>query len=277
MRDVRIVLRTGQPGYAPEIEVIRDYDINDYKIKSELSRSSLYATLTTSIRAYQQIHTIAENQHGLDTIIQANRRMLTHHGLRDFAENIISEISALLRSNLDALICSRNQTPSGQVHIVAASGRFAPLTNHTLDSLDDPTLVSTLEQAFKRRNNRFLENSCTLFFSGKSGSELTALLETDGPLSAVCQQLLTVFLRQHCGKPSTTRCCLTGCTTTHTTTNSCTFQTDSISCAPVGNAILTERMHMTVAVVDIDHFSQLNDALGHRYGDTLPEERSRRA
>lgn len=31
LREVRIILRTGQPGYAPEIEVIRDYDINDYK------------------------------------------------------------------------------------------------------------------------------------------------------------------------------------------------------------------------------------------------------
>ena len=37
MNDVRIILRTGQPGYAPEIDAIRDYDINDYKTKSELT------------------------------------------------------------------------------------------------------------------------------------------------------------------------------------------------------------------------------------------------
>ena len=33
---VRIVLRTGQPGYAPEREVMVNYDINDYKEKTEL-------------------------------------------------------------------------------------------------------------------------------------------------------------------------------------------------------------------------------------------------
>ncbi len=33
-RAVRIVLRTGQPGYAPEIETVQAYDINDYKTKS---------------------------------------------------------------------------------------------------------------------------------------------------------------------------------------------------------------------------------------------------
>jgi CheY-like chemotaxis protein len=41
LTDVRIILRTGQPGYAPEIDAIRDYDINDYKTKSELTRTKL--------------------------------------------------------------------------------------------------------------------------------------------------------------------------------------------------------------------------------------------
>jgi len=39
-RDTRIILRTGQPGYAPEEDAIRDYDINDYKTKSELTRKN---------------------------------------------------------------------------------------------------------------------------------------------------------------------------------------------------------------------------------------------
>ena len=52
---VRIIIRTGQPNQAPEIEVVRDYDINDYRLKSELNHAKLYATLTTAIRAYSQI------------------------------------------------------------------------------------------------------------------------------------------------------------------------------------------------------------------------------
>ena len=50
--NVRIVLRTGQPGQAPEEQVIRDYDINDYKEKTDLTRRKLitvfYAGLQTS-------------------------------------------------------------------------------------------------------------------------------------------------------------------------------------------------------------------------------------
>ncbi len=55
LTDMRIILRTGQPGYAPEIETIHDFDINDYKTKSELTRTKLYATVTAALRAYEQI------------------------------------------------------------------------------------------------------------------------------------------------------------------------------------------------------------------------------
>lgn len=55
MSHIRIILRTGQPGQAPEIDTIRRYDINDYKTKSELTRTKLYTALTTSIRSYDQL------------------------------------------------------------------------------------------------------------------------------------------------------------------------------------------------------------------------------
>lgn len=52
---IRIIMRTGQPNQAPEVEVVRDYDVNDYRLKSELNQSKLYTSLTTAIRAYQQL------------------------------------------------------------------------------------------------------------------------------------------------------------------------------------------------------------------------------
>lgn len=60
LTDLRIILRTGQPGYAPEIETIHDFDINDYKTKSELTRTKLYATVTAALRAYEQIRKLDE-------------------------------------------------------------------------------------------------------------------------------------------------------------------------------------------------------------------------
>src|SRR6185437_6206867 len=47
---LRIILRTGQPGYAPEIDTIRQYDINDYRTKSELTQVRLFTCLTMAVR-----------------------------------------------------------------------------------------------------------------------------------------------------------------------------------------------------------------------------------
>ncbi|WP_082108919.1 hybrid sensor histidine kinase/response regulator [Azospirillum thiophilum] len=57
-RDVRIILRTGQPGQAPQRDVIVDYDINDYKPKADLSAESLLTAVIAALRAFDQIQSI---------------------------------------------------------------------------------------------------------------------------------------------------------------------------------------------------------------------------
>ena len=58
IKDTRIILRTGQPGMAPEKDVIMKYEINDYKEKSELTSSKLYSAVISSLRAYEDIISI---------------------------------------------------------------------------------------------------------------------------------------------------------------------------------------------------------------------------
>lgn len=53
---IRIALRTGQPGQAPERRVIVDYDISDYKTKSELTSTRLFLTVIGALRMYRQLH-----------------------------------------------------------------------------------------------------------------------------------------------------------------------------------------------------------------------------
>lgn len=66
LQDVRIILRTGQPGHAPEFEVVRQFDINDYRTKSELTQKRLYTALTTAIRSYRQLNDSAQRQQRLE-------------------------------------------------------------------------------------------------------------------------------------------------------------------------------------------------------------------
>ncbi|WP_163835662.1 HD-GYP domain-containing protein [Spartinivicinus ruber] len=57
-RDIRVVLRTGQPGQAPEKKLVLEYDINDYKDKSELTAERLLTSTITGLRGYDDIMAI---------------------------------------------------------------------------------------------------------------------------------------------------------------------------------------------------------------------------
>ena len=59
---VRIILRTGQPGEAPEELIIVNYDINDYKLKTELTQRKLFTTLVAGLRNYYDLMSLEINK-----------------------------------------------------------------------------------------------------------------------------------------------------------------------------------------------------------------------
>ncbi len=70
-RFVRIILRTGQPGLAPENIVIRQYEINDYRDKTELTAQKLYSTVLASLRSYRELTALEENRSRLKRMIES--------------------------------------------------------------------------------------------------------------------------------------------------------------------------------------------------------------
>ena len=69
---VRIILRTGQPGQAPERDVILRYDINDYKAKTELTAQKLLTATIAALRSFEGIKAL-EDSHRL---LQDNNAVL---------------------------------------------------------------------------------------------------------------------------------------------------------------------------------------------------------
>jgi diguanylate cyclase (GGDEF)-like protein len=67
---IRIVLRTGHPGEAPEESVILKYDINDYKLKVELTRQKLLTTMISALRSYRDIALIEQQKNELAIALQ---------------------------------------------------------------------------------------------------------------------------------------------------------------------------------------------------------------
>ncbi len=66
---VRIIIRTGNPGMAPEGSVILDYDINDYKDKSLLSSNKLITAVIACLRSFKSLVTIALLNNNLENLV----------------------------------------------------------------------------------------------------------------------------------------------------------------------------------------------------------------
>lgn len=61
----RIILRTGQPGQAPERAVVMHYDINDYKAKTELTSQKLFTSVMSALRSYRDIIRVEQQRQQL--------------------------------------------------------------------------------------------------------------------------------------------------------------------------------------------------------------------
>ena len=93
---VRLVLRTGQPGQAPEESVIRDYDLNDYKNKTELTALRLKTLFYSALRGYRDILMIEKHRDGLEKIINATSEFIECDTLPQFASVILEQVAVVL-------------------------------------------------------------------------------------------------------------------------------------------------------------------------------------
>ena len=273
LQHVRIVLRTGQPGHAPEIETIRRYDINDYKTKSELTRVKLYTALTATIRSYDQLLRLDSSRRGLEKIIEASNQFLAEQGLRTFAEGVITQIASLIGVQAEGLVCAAGkpglQDEGAHYTVIAAAGAFAACMEQRIDDIEDPLVAASLAQALAQRRSLLESDHLTLFFPGREGHDFAAFVRTAKPLRAVDTRLLEVF-----------------CTNIALSASNIDLLTQLREYAFVDRPLgLPNRIALVqhldeairqragagqvLALLDINQFAETNDMFGYAYGDLL--------
>lgn len=150
---VRIVLRTGQPGQAPEYDVITQYDINDYKEKTELTRQKLFTCVYTSLTSYRDLVALDRNRKGLVKVIDSSADLFDRDTFDGFAQGVIEQLAALLYLEQDFLVLSSSglalEKPNGHIQVVASTGQFAGVQDEV--DLDDkhPLVRQRIEDAMK--------------------------------------------------------------------------------------------------------------------------------
>lgn len=111
--DVRIILRTGQPGQAPEREVVERYDINDYRAKDELTARRLWTSVYTALRAFEQIRALDQHRASLTHVLDASARLFSEHDPERLAHAAVDALSAVAGPGAGVLLVRCDRLPDG--------------------------------------------------------------------------------------------------------------------------------------------------------------------
>jgi signal transduction histidine kinase/CheY-like chemotaxis protein len=186
---VRIILRTGQPGQAPERRIIVDYDINDYKAKTELTADKLFTTLTAALRSYQQLRRMVETRRGLEIIIDAASALYDFKSVQRLAEGVLTQTASLLNCDCCGMLVLR-ESGDDRVSVLAGTGIYGGLAGPVALQ---PELRQAVITAFHCRTHQFLPQRSVLYIKTGSGRELVALLECRKDLSETDRALIQIF------------------------------------------------------------------------------------
>ena len=191
---VRIILRTGQPGQAPERRIIIDYDINDYKAKTELTADKLFTSLTAALRAYQQLKRLDETRRGLEIIIDAAPMLLDHKSMQRLAEGVLTQVASLLNvACAGILVLRETAAPTERFCVLAGSGCYGHYAAREPAWPLEERVQPLVERAFAERRHSFGAPWSTLYLHTASGSEIVALIEADRQLSEMDRSLIALF------------------------------------------------------------------------------------
>ncbi len=198
-RMIRLILRTGQPGQAPERSVIRQYDINDYKEKSELSSQKLYSTVLTSLRSWRDLTALQANREGLKRVIDATGRIFQTRELDSFVQGVLEQLVALLFLERDAMLMKCDslalERESGHVMVVAATGQFAGLVDGNALTELSGDLIEQVSAALRTQQPVRRDGEYWGYFRTRSGKENVVYLRTPQVLSEDDSKLIELFLQ----------------------------------------------------------------------------------
>ncbi|MGE4560630.1 MAG: DUF3369 domain-containing protein, partial [Desulfobulbus sp.] len=197
-RTIRIVLRTGQPGKAPAAKVILEYDINDYKEKTELTLDKMLVTVVSALRSYNFITTIENNRKGLKKIIDASSDIFERQSLQKLGSGVLSQLTSILQLREDAMFSHTSGLTAsgikGESIILAATGEFCQYLDHPISDVTVDLVHTALQLAESQDHGFYCQGGrCAWYFKSRTGSENFLYFEIAKELNETDHDLLELF------------------------------------------------------------------------------------
>lgn len=192
---VRIILRTGQADMSPEEEVIINYDINDYKDKTELTQQKLFTSLISSLRSYNDLIRIQNSKDGLKKVLKSTSSLVKFKFINEFFSGLVQQIVSLISTcptgtnNIDTIVGFYKDE---KLVKLVGTGQYS----------DEQTASLALITKFSKDIKQIFNNSETIkkdkymIFKNIDENSKSILLILEGNISAlsISDELLELFI-----------------------------------------------------------------------------------
>ena len=193
----RIVLRTGQAGQAPEDRVIREYEIDDYKEKTDLTTQKLRTLLYSMLRSYRDICVIEAQRNGLSNVLNALPQIQRASTLNIFASKVLEQLTSLLHLGKSALYCIMlpgDNINDREVKNLASTGEFVHYqVGEAVKNL--PSLViERFEEVLAQKHSQHFADAYVLYLPTSDETCNLLYVNHDEPLTSLDKQILELYI-----------------------------------------------------------------------------------
>lgn len=189
---VRIVLRTGQPGQAPEESVVIEYDINDYKMKTELTLQRLITTILSALRSYKSISEIERSRSALQKIVEATNTLHQKRSISNFVSCLIGQLAEIYSIN-DNSFFARTSDDGAGIRVLVGTGRFKVYDNTLIKDMGNRAIEDMLYRIDEDHPYVFDEGMFVGHHKSMNGTDNYIFLEGVSNLEDIDLELFILF------------------------------------------------------------------------------------
>ncbi|WP_434051741.1 MAG: sensor domain-containing phosphodiesterase [Roseibium sp.] len=195
----RLILRTGQPGYAPQTDVIMKFDVDGYAEKAELSRTKLITAIVTALRGYKLVRSLESNRQKLKKLNAQFSAIVEKNALNEFADLVLKNFSELAGEPVDGLLCGMESSPkagaagSSNVRVLAGSGMFADKLDLPLDIIGEDLVRKCVSECIAKMSEYSTSQGVALPLLTRNG--LSGAIFIGLPISVLNEKIGSEIIR----------------------------------------------------------------------------------
>jgi response regulator RpfG family c-di-GMP phosphodiesterase len=195
-RLTRIVIRTGQPGQAPESLVVRHYDINDYKEKTEVTARKLHTLVHNGLSLYRELSALTTYKEGLEQLIGASAALQAQRSEEQFGRSALQQLAIMLyaeapRMPSDMFLAVRSA--DGSSRVLTGTGYYAGCAGRRLEETLGSDALADMDLALRGRAVVFGPQQFLAASPLAAGAELRVYIAGEAPARSIDAAHVSLF------------------------------------------------------------------------------------